>query len=49
VLTNEAAGNLDRAFERFRDRLNRPGVPRNVAEVLFGSTFILCGLRILDF
>jgi predicted transposase YdaD len=45
VLTNEAAADLDSAFERFRDRLQQPDVPRNVAEVLFGATFLLSGLR----
>jgi hypothetical protein len=45
VLTNEAAADLDVAFERFRDRLKQPDVPGNVAEVLFGATFVLSGLR----
>ncbi len=45
ILTNEAAADLDGAFERFRDRLHQPDVPRNVAEVLFGATFVLSGLR----
>ncbi len=45
ILTNEAAADLDSAFERFRDRLQQPDVPRSVAEVLYGSTFVLSGLR----
>ena len=39
ILTNEAAADLDGAFERFRDRLQQPDVPRNVVEVLFGAAF----------
>jgi hypothetical protein len=45
LLTNEAEADLERAFEQFRDRLQQPDVPRKVAEVLFGATFVLCGLR----
>lgn len=45
ILTNEAAADLDAAFERFRDRLHQPDVQRNVADVLFGATFVLSGLR----
>lgn len=45
VLTNEAAADPDRAFERFRDRLHEPGVPRTVAEEVIGAAFVLSGLR----
>lgn len=45
VLTNEAAADLDAAFARFVTRLREPDVPRTVAEVVTGATFVLCGLR----
>ena len=45
LLTNEAAADLDAAFERFRERLRQPDVPGNVAEALFGPTLVLGGLR----
>lgn len=45
VLTNEAAADLDAAVERFRDRLAEPDVPPHLAKALFGSSFILCGMR----
>jgi hypothetical protein len=45
LLTNEASLNLDGAFERFRERLRQPDVPRSMAEELFNETFVLSGLR----
>jgi len=45
VLTNEAAADLDRAFEQFRDRLQEPDVPRTVAQEVFAAAFVLSGLR----
>ena len=45
LLTNEAAGNLDAAFEKFCERLQSPEVPMHIAKSLFGSTFVLSGLR----
>lgn len=45
VLTNEAAADLGAALERFRDRLTEPDVPPHRAKSLFGSSFILSGLR----
>ncbi|MDB5311529.1 MAG: hypothetical protein JWO38_5731 [Gemmataceae bacterium] len=45
MLTNEAAADLRGAFIRLRHRLRDPGLPDTVAEELFGSTFVLCGLR----
>ncbi|QDU18209.1 RpnC/YadD family protein [Urbifossiella limnaea] len=46
VLTNAAAGNLDGAVERFRDRLTEPDVPPHLAKVLFGasSSCAACGM-----
>ncbi|MDB5307730.1 MAG: hypothetical protein JWO38_1932 [Gemmataceae bacterium] len=45
LLTNEAAADLDAAFDRLRSRLREPDVPATVAEVVLGSTFVLSGLR----
>jgi hypothetical protein len=45
MLTNEAAADLRGTFVRLRDRLRDSGLSGNVAEELFGSTFVLCGLR----
>ena len=45
LLTNEAAADLPRAFERFRQQLRASGVQDNVERSLLGSTFLLCGLR----
>jgi hypothetical protein len=48
LLTNEAANDLDAAFDRLRERLRQPDVASNVAEDLLGSTYVLGGLRYDD-
>jgi hypothetical protein len=48
LLTNEAAADLPAAFERFRDRLRADAVTGKLEKVLFGSSFVLCGLRYED-
>ena len=45
LLTNEAANDLDEAFDRFVNRLRRPDIDGKLAEELFGSTFVLSGMR----
>jgi len=45
LLTNEAAADLPRAFERLLDRLKTSAVPGPIAKDLLGSTFWLGGLR----
>jgi predicted transposase YdaD len=45
LLTNEAAAKLDETFDRFAARLRQPDVDGKLARELFGSTFVLSGLR----
>lgn len=45
LLTNEAASDLDAAFERFVKRLQTTGVPSTVEQGILGSAYVLCGLR----
>jgi predicted transposase YdaD len=45
LLTNEAATKLDETFDRFAVRLKQADVDSKLARELFGSTFVLCGLR----
>jgi hypothetical protein len=45
ILTNEAATDLEGAFERFRERLKQPELSTNVEKGLLTATFFLLGLR----
>ena len=45
LLTDEAAGDLEAAFARVEERLRQPDVPGTLKKDLFGSTYVLCGLR----
>lgn len=45
LLTDEAAGDLERALGRFRTCLYDSGLDPNVTKSLLGSSYVLCGLR----
>jgi hypothetical protein len=45
LLTNEADRDFANAFERFRDRLSRPDIPRILAKDMVGYAYTMCGLR----
>lgn len=45
MLTDEAARDLPSAFTKFADRLRRADVDVKLAKELYGSTFVLCGMR----
>lgn len=45
MLTDEAAHDLPSAFTKFADRLRRADVDVKLAKELYGSTFVLCGMR----
>ena len=45
LLTNEAATDLDAAFEQFERRLRAESVPDIIRKGMYGSLHVLCGLR----
>lgn len=45
LLTNEAASDFGAAFDRFRDRLSQPDIPRTLVRDVAGHAFAMCGLR----
>ena len=45
LLTNEAAADLPAAFDRFRRRLQAEALPVTIQKGIYGSLFVLCGLR----
>lgn len=45
LLTDEAAGDLETALARFRERLRDHGADETISKSLLGSSFVLCGLR----
>lgn len=48
LLTNEAAADLDSAFVRFRERLQRPEVDDRVRQKALTASYVLSGLRYPD-
>lgn len=45
LLTNEADRDFAAAFDRFRDRLSRPDIPRILVNDVVGYAYTMCGLR----